>query len=359
MRFWWRATRPESNFRQLLKKETGIWGGSNAEEILRSKVRLAIAVREAKVSSVSHLKDQISYPDGRTNYPGISYLYYSVLHLKQSQNQARQDKQYLAPDTTFTVTLGSASPVILEQALYAFTLTSLLGGLGARSRRGAGCFSIEDCQIKSGEQNWPEKWMLDKLFRLDDIQSKNQLAERMREIFRYMRDKQTCLKILPNIIPHTHLCGAGIYIFDPANSWQDALENAGLLYKDFRQKHRKRICDIAELGFPVVHRKQQIVVQAAQQGNHNLLINRRASPVIVKVLKTAPDKYFPLIVCLRGKFLPDHYQLAKTKKQQDEKGNWKTVIVGNPFPPRGRAMLDLQQALQRETSSPVRVEVIF
>ncbi|MFZ5591436.1 MAG: hypothetical protein ACOY81_06485 [Bacillota bacterium] len=116
---------------------------------------------------------------------------------------------------------------------------------------------------------------------------------------------------------------------------------------------------MAELGFPVVHRKQQIVVRAAQQGNPDLLINRRASPVIIKVLKTAPGKYFPLIVCLRGKFLPDHYQLAKTKKQQDEKGDWKTVIEGTPLPPRGRAMLDLQQALQNDTSQPVRVEVVF
>ncbi|MFZ5592155.1 MAG: type III-B CRISPR module RAMP protein Cmr1 [Bacillota bacterium] len=224
LRFWWRATRPENNFRQLLKKETRLWGGSNAEEILRSKVRLSITVQDAKINSLHLLRKSVGpHNDGQVNYPGISYLYYSVLYMKQ-QNSSPNDKHYLAPDTTFIVTFGSASPAILEQALYAFALTSLLGGLGARSRRGAGCLSIESFETKSADKNWRPEW-LDKLFLLNDIQDKKQLAERMKEVFQLFGPEEMYRKtpVKPANIHHSHLCGARIYFFDPENSWQKAL----------------------------------------------------------------------------------------------------------------------------------------
>jgi CRISPR-associated protein Cmr1 len=77
------------------------------------------------------------------------------------------------------------------------------------------------------------------------------------------------------------------------------LNDIGARFKKFRENHRCDIFETAVFGLPVMHRQTKI---DGRLGKH--VINRRSSPLIIKIIKAA-NKYYWLSLRLSGEFLPE------------------------------------------------------
>lgn len=109
LRYWWRAIHP--NLDELRKKETEIFGGAGDKEAKKSEFSL-------QISNIRKKKREI---------PGLPHKDRSF------------PKEAIMPDSTFDIIIRPQS----EEIKNLLILTSILGGIGARSRRGFGCFQIE------------------------------------------------------------------------------------------------------------------------------------------------------------------------------------------------------------------------
>lgn len=82
-------------------------------------------------------------------------------------------------------------------------------------------------------------------------------------------------------------------------------------------------------GFPIVHhnKNNKIIMGAAIKNNNKprKFKNRRASPLIFKVIKTNENNYFPIITWLNGDFLPNNFQITDKKGKKWAQPN-STVI---------------------------------
>jgi len=134
IRFWWRAVQAEDNIEKMKKKESSIFGDSGEEG--RSKFSIVIAganaVEERKM--LPHHTGDKNCPYlpgcGGRNNPGYCYKGYMSLALKEQRFEVTLRYNNLPSDFS-----GEKLEALLK-------LSSCLGGLGRRSRRGFGSFSI-------------------------------------------------------------------------------------------------------------------------------------------------------------------------------------------------------------------------
>jgi CRISPR/Cas system CMR-associated protein Cmr1 (group 7 of RAMP superfamily) len=113
-----------------------------------------------------------------------------------------------------------------------------------------------------------------------------------------------------------------VYIFEPQKNWKDALNLIGKQFKDFRGSNQNRIADTPNFGFPIVHGTNQrstMLKKTTMQGGriiqHGTIdeINRRASPLLFKVVQTTNNDFFPVIIWLNGDLLPSGYEIMDKK----------------------------------------------
>jgi CRISPR/Cas system CMR-associated protein Cmr1 (group 7 of RAMP superfamily) len=76
------------------------------------------------------------------------------------------------------------------------------------------------------------------------------------------------------------------------------------------------------------------------------LIERRSSPLIFKVIKTAEEKYFPLIIWLAGDLLPDKYKFMDKKNKKNKK---------NQAYPNEKIIKDFLGSFQKGTYSEITI----
>lgn len=117
LRYWWRAIHP--NLDNLREKETNIFGGAGGnEEIKATRSSFSMLIR----SNISKLPEKIQALPHRTCYM----------------------KDCIVPGSTYDLIIRPK----MEEIKKLLILTSILGGIGARSRRGFGCFRIESINGK-------------------------------------------------------------------------------------------------------------------------------------------------------------------------------------------------------------------
>ena len=125
LRFWYRAIYPND-----FTGEQEVFGAMGA----RSPVKLA-------VTPVRPIVGQARSPD----LQAYSYLGYGLINYDKQSRNFLTTRQYLKPGSIFAVTV-TFSPRLTEAAkekvIRAFYALAMLGGLGARSRRGFGAFAV-------------------------------------------------------------------------------------------------------------------------------------------------------------------------------------------------------------------------
>ena len=129
LRYWWRQFQDQGDSQALFDKESRIFGSTKGQ----SRVHLRQIIGPSP---------KLSPGDSAFNKPGdgIKYLLYSCYRL--SQNQPGR-LQWILPGESVTFELRlTGNPAENQEVLLALYLAQTFGGLGYRSRRGAGSFQL-------------------------------------------------------------------------------------------------------------------------------------------------------------------------------------------------------------------------
>ena len=312
MRFWWRAMHGEEDPAKLKKREEEIFGGGG-ESAHRSS--FSIHVSDGQQDLKIHpdfwkdigCEKRINYIDSRdAKYKGIAYMFYSTF-------MKYENLKIPIVDGDFRIRLmfkNSEKENILDNIIDAFKGVVYLGGIGARSRRGAGSISVTDVQVSTGLKSEEDK-LRRKFF--PDIKDKFDLQKFIED------DSFSCNQ---KINSFSNLNGAKIYLFDEKYKWEDALESIATPYKEFRDKNKSLITKTPNFGFPIVHRSTDTKMVAGPKSTKNRkeLLGRRSSPIIFKIFYYK-NKFFPIMIWLSGELIPSVYEIM------DE--NFKNKSVAN------------------------------
>jgi len=284
LRFWWRAM--QSGNANLRDDETEIFGSTTQ----RSKINIRL------------LKKKI-YTEKKRHQNGLKYLFFSM----DMQNRA-----YIKPNSQFVLRLTSSCKKALKKAGASFWLASYFGGLGSRSRRGAGNWAIREVW---GEVSYELPPFV--------ITTENNIASYITFIERGLDEIRRILKgrysdNLPNYTA-LHPKYTKIYIVDEEFfTWQEALEEIGKYFMEFRsgyQPDSQIISDLLEEGWIP---KDKTIKRAAfglpltfrfRHLAGNVSINeRRASPFIIRLIKIH-KKYIILLLKMDSELLEKNEKL--------------------------------------------------
>jgi len=274
MRFWWRAMKADDNIKNLKKKEADLFGSTE-----KGKSKISIKIRHN--SDIKKYKGNNLRYEIRNNYPGLSYLFYSTFTLRSRGNPII--REYIKSGYEFEVILISFSQKEIREAIASFWLSVFLGGFGTRARRGGGNISVNKIEGDAYNIN----------FLINNITTK----ERLKEWFNNNIEKVKKIIPIGKTNKYSNLRNARIIIFNPKQSWKNALNFLGLRFKDFRVRNKSYIWNMAAFGMPVMHNRFR--VRMVPYKNQRRLSERRASSLIIKVIKSG-NLYFPTIIKLSG-----------------------------------------------------------
>lgn len=316
MRFWWRAINGHLSIDELRKKEAQIFGGSGDNE---GKSKIIVKFNNLNLLISDTLWNEIEYIEKRANSgkiyklpkyeKGLTYLFYSVLSLNE--------KAYIKAGSTFMINIKYLNEEIYSEIISLFKVLSLFGGFGTRERRGAGSFIIK----KGLEDN----------FYGNKIKTGEDLAKYIEKEIKPLIDRRS-----KNYL-YSVLNNAKVFILEPKNNWIEALNFIGDLYQNYRYNSKDKITDTPNFGFPIIHRDKKnrgrkILFGAGpkekkrdEYGNILNFLERRASPLIFKVVKTQQNCFIPIILWLNGDLIPFNYEIMDKKGNYTENSNRKII----------------------------------
>ncbi|NFG61324.1 type III-B CRISPR module RAMP protein Cmr1 [Clostridium sp. CMCC3677] len=300
IRYWWRAANADLGLKQLKESENLTFGGvskeskqENKNKIGKSKVIMRLINYNDK-SNTSYLWKELRFSNESsfkqtTEYSGLKYLLYSLL-LKNS-------KQYIKTGTKFNVEFKANNSDDLEKAMIGLLFLQFFGAIGARNRRGAGSI-----KINSFIENNSNIECIN-LFDTHSIKDKASLVNRYIELS----------KLINNTTEKSYsvLKGSRIFVFNYKETWYDALEFIGKKFKYFRDNNRSNIYDVANFGFPIIHRNKTKIIAGKMEKNKLKEIKRRLSPFIFKVIKINENMFFPIVIYLNGNLINDEFRIMK------------------------------------------------
>ncbi len=297
LRFWWRALNSHLSIEDLRKNEAKIFGGSGEDEG-RSKV--VIRIGNKNVYEKDSLWSEIPH-DNRTSrkgkkykvpkkYHGISYLIYSPLMLN--------DDTFINVNSTFDVKIiynENSNINLVKDVVYPFWCMSFLSGIGTRSRRGGGNISV------TCDDDYQNLF----LHNGNVISKKSGMKEFLSDILSTITVNQNT----PTNISYSILKDSNVYVFDPKADWKDALNSIGEPFKSFRDSVKGQIKKTPNFGFPIRHRNKTLMRGGISRNGRNISkIERSSSPLIFRIIKSEQN-YFPLIIWLNSKLLPNGHSI--------------------------------------------------
>lgn len=295
LRYWWRACNYADEKQHLLKKENEIFGSKD------KKSPVSIKINTEKLGLVDTDNREIKEAD-------------------------RFDIEFRYKDR-------DENEKIIMEYLKALDAMQLLGGMGSRSRRGAGNFSITDVKVENNEK-LKEEIRQSMLFcpAIDDF--KSELEKKLKTLIKYKMDKAG---EYPNIVGS----GFSIYTYQSDhnanhkkntteiqtfNSWKEALSKIEKSYKDFRSKENLKDLEFAHeaaavFGLPLFYDGKSRYEFSVQKREHNKgkKLSRLPSPIIFRIHKTVENKYIAIVIKLSGGLLDDYSKVWVMKKKENEK----------------------------------------
>ncbi|WP_035571253.1 type III-B CRISPR module RAMP protein Cmr1 [Halonatronum saccharophilum] len=269
LRFWWRA---ENCFRyesieKMREAEVEIFGGSYKDEEgneihRKSKIKIQIINK--------NLNKKLASKDSWKEYQGIQYLLYSFRVYKDT-------KKYYDIDSEFDVVISTKESIsLLQDVLKSFKNLMFFGGLGSRSRKGAGNFVVTEFKVinkfiggKVLEEN--------KLKKIKSLFDGNYSFENIERTFNSIKGYGSLKELISNI------CSWGEYssikqfnIPGEQNEPSPILDKMGEKYKEFRASKSKG--ELVGFGLPIKKLKK----------NYQNNTNRLASKIIFKVMEINP-----------------------------------------------------------------------
>ncbi len=342
MRYWYRALLGGSmlvtsgtNELQILKEnEARVFG--TTEQGSAVTVRVAYATEPVRAS---FQKDRASRTaEGGFLPTGKDYLLWSMAATRQLP-----DREYIKPDTKFSVTLGARQDVVaLRAATAAFWLLANLGALGARANRGAGSFQALLVDSQGDEIAFRVCQSIDEL--------QTHLTNGIQQCLAVIGDGKAQWRVFRDAQPsYDVIAPDAVQIWIVANaqggwsSFSDALNGIGEKMRDYRS-HRKTVgradhdavlkwleeggtspeIKRAAFGLPIPFRYSDggpsDVIQA--EGSE-----RRASPLRIRITRLTTGKYVGVLTLFQSRFLDDgkSLMLQTRKRKAPAPTNYKVI----------------------------------
>jgi len=307
LRYWWRAIQVPPDLRTLKEKEAEIFGAAGEEDKSdkkhtgKSNVLLKVCtstsaddLEQSLWNEIPHY-EKLSQKTGKigkypTSYHGLAYFFYSAL---------MNENRYLKPELPFELQLRSNDETFLQEAIKAFWCLAFLGGIGARNRKGGGNFCVESITPPFTE-----------LFETSSIDNNAKLFDFLKTNIRKLVPESNRVN---GQQAYSILQGSKIWSLNlsPFKNWKDCLDAVGKTYRNFRDKNKHRLQETPNLGFPVLHGRGSLIMVAGKFNEKDNIefLNRSASPLVFKVIKTKEKTYFPIIMKLNKKLIPDSFKI--------------------------------------------------
>ena len=312
LRYWWRAfySQNYNNYNQLLQEENEIFGGQG----LRSRISIRIIDKNERISNLQNLLNSpITH-----NLTGIRYLFFSMFPMGRSPGR----NQFINPGSSYKLSVSSTDERYLKEFLKALWALENFGGIGARSRRGAGSIYVENIEyinFNVGENEIPNflyEERNNRGFNLQNFINRNlNFAEKAENLPEFT-------KISNNYFYYKIIDGN-------YGNWEDILNYIGEKLKDFRSYLRPPFNNEARaiknylanrryegpnlitkpaFGLPIIYRFRN--VGSIEVKPKNSEYPRRASPLFIKVGIKPDGNYYGIVSVIWSRFLPDNEMIA-------------------------------------------------
>ncbi len=262
LRFWWRALQAETNINDLRRRENEIFGGSEGDSGQKSRVKIEVETDLKPV--LEDLPKGTTYPVKHFNLGIIHYLSYGLYEYQRGAGNVYV-KKHFKPGKSFKIILflsGLSDDDNKKEVLKAFKALIRFGGLGAKSRNGFGSLNLVNSNPKLND--FPENFQNDLV-----------------KYTAFSRESR-------------------LFVFSEHNSWQDALSEIGMTYRNARLSLEKKhtFYKRGYLGRPIEAKFEKIP---------NFIRNgRHTKPYFLHVSKTQSGKYQGQILYLPYRFYEEN-----------------------------------------------------
>jgi len=331
MRYWLRALVGAAGEHLMRQREDYLFG-VGGEQATAGTINLRVT---------SARFDTKSYTDLSDNTQGISYLWFSARKTKREEE--RSAIMSFQCQLKLSLPRSKQLKTDLEQALAILALLTRLGGVGSRSRRFAG--AVQTTKIELGKIELGDN--LSKIAEqlLIKSTSPKELVQEISSLIQVARDTFS-IHQLANPAPdqfdvlHPEVCQIFV-LNDVFKTWRDTVEEVGRIYRRFREL-RQPDYDVvktamsqsqdlqgevkrAAFGLPIPFffrslKKPTAVLQAEQyrEDNTSLRIDRRASPLWMRVVRLGNGQYTVVFTWFKSRFLPPHTEFVLTGRGQPD-----------------------------------------
>jgi CRISPR-associated protein Cmr1 len=228
LRFWWRAlwggVYPNRAIDDLSAAESRVFGTTDEA----SPIVLRLGGEQPR---------QSAWRFGSS--PGVDYLFFSMKGTRQDP-----DRKGFEAGQTFELTLqarlgqhvNERVETAFREACASLWLLVRLGGVGARSRRGAGNL----CALEITDGSWPEALPPLKASARTAAEYARETSAGLAQLYEALHwSKPTGELTTWPEFDILHRKGGPIYVLDKEwSAWQDALNQVGAAYRDFRSRRQ-------------------------------------------------------------------------------------------------------------------------
>ncbi len=325
MRYWLRALVGAAD-EQLMRQRENYLFGVGGEQAAAGAINLRVT---------SARFDTKSYTDLSANTQGISYLWFSARKTKREE-----ERSAIMPfqcQLRLSLPRSKQLKTDLEQAIAILALLTRLGGVGSRSRRFAGAVQVAKIELGDDLLSIAKQLLIKSI-------SPKELAQEISLLIKVARGAFG-IRQLANPAPdqfdvlHPRVCQ--IFVLNGAfETWQDAVEEVGRIYRRFRELRQpdhdvvktavSQSQDLqgevkrAAFGLPIPFffrsEKRTAVLQAEQYGEDNtsLRIDRRASPLWMRVVKLGNGQYTVVFTWFKSRLLPPNTEFVLTERDKPD-----------------------------------------
>ena len=326
MRYWLRALVGAADEHLMRQREDYLFG-VGGEQATAGTINLRVT---------SARFDTKSYTDLSDNTQGISYLWFSARKTKREE-----ERSAIMPfqcQLKLSLPRSKQLKTDLEQALAILALLTRLGGVGSRSRRFAGAVQVAKIETNDNLPSTAARLLMQSA-------SPKELAQEISSLIQVARGTFG-IHQLTNPAPdqfdvlHPEVCQIFV-LNDVFKTWRDAVEEVGRIYRRFREL-RQPDYDVvktamsqsqdlqgevkrAAFGLPIPFffrslKNRTAVLQAEQyrEDNTSLRIDRRASPLWMRVVKLGNGQYTVVFTWFKSRFLPPHTEFVLTERGQPD-----------------------------------------
>ncbi|MEG8945807.1 type III-B CRISPR module RAMP protein Cmr1 [Rosettibacter firmus] len=263
LRYWWRAMHGNLSIEQLHQNDIKIFGGSNNDNQMKSKVIIRIEQNniECRRENFPLHNKEVEVKGKYINMNILNYLCFGIVEPRNGIS-----RKYICPDSSFKLIFNydNLSDKQITEIENALLLASIVGGLGSKCRNGFGKFKIND-------------------YGLDNVEKVIEILNNLKTI---LPAKYTAISNNTKVFKLHQSC----------ETWDKALANLGDIYHKVRTGLE---------GKHVFNKRQYISAPIIDNKKTMTYIERHAKPYFLSVFQNKDNQYEGYIFCIPYKY-PDN-----------------------------------------------------